>query len=156
MSNAYVNATTMMEHWDTPEENSSHNHAWLNSVAYFFRARLGGIVLDRVGAAHEVLVRPWPLGRGQLAWVRAAAPTPHGLVRSAWELRAGALELQVAVPPALSAVVDVPVANGTALVAACAQATAQPGTALVIGDRLWRRFSLPSDTACNFSSPNLI
>lgn len=47
--NNIVNATTMMEHWDTPMENDSHNHAWLNSVALFYRTRLLGIVPQTPG-----------------------------------------------------------------------------------------------------------
>jgi hypothetical protein len=35
--NTVINATTMFEHWTTPFENSSHNHAWFNSVALFYR-----------------------------------------------------------------------------------------------------------------------
>ena len=61
--NDVINATSMMEHWDTPMENSSHNHAWMNSVALFYRKYFAGLAPSAPGWS-EVRVRPWPLGKG--------------------------------------------------------------------------------------------
>lgn len=63
MNNAFQNATTMMEHWATPEEDTSHNHAWLNSVSLLFRARILGLrpVWNISALAWgQARVRPWP------------------------------------------------------------------------------------------------
>lgn len=63
LNNPIINATTMMEHWNTPEENTSHNHAWLNSVSLLFRSHVLGIspTLGPAGGGwRNVTVRPWP------------------------------------------------------------------------------------------------
>lgn len=64
LSNSYANATTMMEHWNTPAEDTSHNHAWLNSVSLLFRSRILGLSpvhgSARAGAWQRARVRPWP------------------------------------------------------------------------------------------------
>lgn len=80
-------ATTTLEHWDTPEEHDSWNHAWLNSVLEFMHSYIVGIRLpvDAVGA-DRVIVGPMPFGwrvLGNESWGFAPGQRPDPLTHAA-------------------------------------------------------------------------
>ena len=116
LRNDIITATAMMEHWNTPTDDSSHNHAWLNSVSLFYRSRLLGIMPTGAGWA-KIRVRPWLLGRANLTWARGSVSSIRGVVQSSWLLNpsTGAFQLNVSLPANLEAArVHVPVAGHAA------------------------------------------
>ena len=149
--NTIVNATAMMEHWNTPEENSSHNHAWMNSVALFYRSRLLGI-MPTAPAWASVRIRPWVLGRGKLTWARGVVSTVLGPIHSSWKIDlAGSFSLNVSLPANVNASVHVPTTAGATVHASCAAARRiEPSYSL--GGKIFAEFSLPFVEACSFSS----
>eukprot|EP00041_Stephanoeca_diplocostata_P037664 m.1434102 g.1434102 ORF g.1434102 m.1434102 type:complete len:1117 (+) comp25080_c0_seq44:281-3631(+) len=160
--NGIINATTMMEHWDTPMENDSHNHAWLNSVALFYRTRLLGIMPQSAGWS-TVRIRAWPLGRGRLTWATGSVGTVQGAISVAWNFSAAPTDvsstgsrdlrwyfLDVGVPPIVAVTVYIPVVNASTTPTHCREAV-EAGTEIV-GDRLWRRFTLRHVSSCWFRS----
>jgi hypothetical protein len=170
--NKFVNATTMMEHWDTMTENDSHNHAWLNSVALFYRSGLLGLAPVAPGWS-EIRVRPWPLAPGRLSWAAGHVRTPQGTIFVKWNASQIAIAedahtpkvlvppgrrfvLEVAPPANVRVYVHVPLPRQGAEVDCCAAATAMQQYEL--GARWWQIFTLhhfaarTMDAACEFST----
>ena len=111
-------AVSLWEHWNTGWESSSHNHAWLGSVAVFLRRVIGGIGpgpgalgFDRV-LLHPIPPRlPSPLSPALSA--NASYESVRGGVGTAWVLQAAgqggaAMELTVLLPPNVAATVELP------------------------------------------------
>ena len=163
-----MNATTMMEHWDTPSENDSHNHAWLNSVALFYRSGLLGLAPVAPGWS-EIRVRPWPLAAGRLSWAAGHVRTPHGTIFVKWNASTvdaahepkGPVSLgrqfvlEVAPPANVRVYVHVPLSRQGAKANGCNAAT--PAQQYELGGRWWQTFTLHHfaanlDAACKFST----
>ncbi|KAL2882219.1 hypothetical protein SGCOL_002487 [Colletotrichum sp. CLE4] len=107
-------ATTVWERWDSmledgtinPGEMTSFNHYALGSVANWMHAGIGGLSpLDAGWKSFRV--RP-QLG-GDLRYASLEFLSPHGLIRSRWEIWAdGRFALEVTVPLNTSAVIHLP------------------------------------------------
>ena len=164
--NQLVNASTMFEHWDTMTENDSHNHAWLNSVALFYRAWLLGLA-PVAPAWSEIRVRPWPLATGRLTWAAGHVRTPQGTIFVKWNVSRAQVAhgqvppdsrfvLEVAPPANVRVYVHVPLPRQGAQVHCCDAATAMQQYEL--GGRWWRMFTMhhfaasTTDGACKFST----
>jgi alpha-L-rhamnosidase len=153
--NQMVTATAMMEHWTTPTDDSSHNHAWMNSVALFYRSRLVGIAPTGPGWSH-VRVRPWLLGSANLTWARGVVDSVRGPVQSSWNLNpAGALTLNVSFPANINVAVHVPViglsAAENAVHTSCATAK-QVGAPYSLGGKFFVEYDASFLGACTFNS----
>ena len=149
--NPIINATAMMEHWTTPTDDSSHNHAWMNSVALFYRSRLLGIMPTAPGWA-RLRIRPWVLGHGALTWARGVVSTVRGPVRSSWRVGPdGSFSLNVSLPANINATVHVPTVAGATVHAGCAGAT-RAGPSYSLGGKEFVEFALPFVETCSFSS----
>jgi alpha-L-rhamnosidase len=105
-------ATTIWERWDgwTEEggfqtaEMNSFNHYSLGSVGRWLYEHVAGIRPARPGYEH-VVIAPEP---GELEWARATYRSVRGPIGSAWRRVGGALELEVSLPPNVTATVVLP------------------------------------------------
>ena len=159
LNNGYQNATTMFEHWGTPEENTSHNHAWLNSVSLLFRSHLLGLrpALEQGAAGFgHVVVQPWPVMPAAAAAFAGSLDTARGTVSVAWAMALEAdaqglhaLTLNVTAPPNVQVTVMVPFV-GAAPVARCPGAVALGTT--VDGGIAFASFDMSFLCACTFAS----
>ena len=158
IKNDIIKATAMMEHWNTPSDDSSHNHAWMNSVSLFYRSRLLGIMPTGPGWS-AVRIRPWLLGRGNLTWARGSVNSVRGVVRSSWVVNPanGRLLLNVSVPANLEVLsVHVPVAGPSVVknaVRACPGAKST-GPPYELGGKWFAEYDalLIGTATCTFSS----
>jgi alpha-L-rhamnosidase len=105
-------ATTIWERWDgwtedagfqTPTMNS-FNHYSLGSVGQWLYERVAGIRAGAPGYAH-VVIAPEP---GGLEWARAVHRSVRGPITSAWQQDRERFELQIEIPPNVTASVIVP------------------------------------------------
>ncbi|MBP8303739.1 MAG: glycoside hydrolase family 78 protein [Phycisphaerae bacterium] len=140
-------ATTMWERWDGIKSDGSFQDEGMNSFNHYAYGAIGqwlygvvaGIDLDpeQPGYRH-VLIRPQP--GGDLSFARAGLDTMLGTIRSAWQIEAGRMRIDVAIPPNAAATVWLPHAQGQAVTEAgqpLSQAegvasTAQEGQAVVV------------------------
>jgi alpha-L-rhamnosidase len=105
-------ATTIWERWDgwteehgfqTPQMNS-FNHYSLGSVGAWLYEHVAGIRSD--GPAYErVTIAPVP---GELEWARASYRSVRGEIASAWRRDGDGFELEVRIPPNVTATVVLP------------------------------------------------
>ncbi len=109
-----MGATTVWERWDSmlpdgtinPGQMTSFNHYALGAVADWMHRVIGGIAPLTPGYS-EVLIAPQP--GGGITWARASLDTRAGLVSVHWEQQSsGALDLDVDIPSAMSALVRLP------------------------------------------------
>jgi len=105
-------ATTIWERWDgwtedagfqTPTMNS-FNHYSLGSVGQWLYEYVAGIRAGAPGYAH-VVIAPEP---GGLEWARAVHRSVRGPITSAWQQDRERFELQIEIPPNVTATVIVP------------------------------------------------
>ena len=99
-------ATTIWERWDgwTPEKGfqdkgmNSFNHYAYGAVGDWLVSTVAGLQFDPEKPGYERIVfKPRP--GGSLTWAEASLKTPRGETSIRWELKDGALELDLAVPP---------------------------------------------------------
>ena len=100
-------ATTLWEDWDG---SFSLNHVMFGDISAWFYRVLAGIRPDpgAPGFKHIVFM---PHLLGDLEWVRASVPTPHGLVESAWKRGNDAVEFTFRIPANTRATVHLPCAG---------------------------------------------
>lgn len=113
-----MGASTVWERWDSlcpdgsvlPHEISlSFNHYALGAVADWLHRRVAGLALGAPGFRRlEICPQPG----GGLTRARARHRTPYGLAETAWSIVGEAFELEVVVPPNVSATVTVPFSDG--------------------------------------------
>jgi alpha-L-rhamnosidase len=109
-------ATTIWERWDGWTEDrgfqaaqmNSFNHYSLGSVGQWLYEYVAGIRAARPGYEH-VLIAPVP---GELEWARATYASVRGPITSAWRRAHGAFQLDVEVPPNVTATVVLPPGDG--------------------------------------------
>lgn len=108
-------ATTIWERWDgwTPEKGfqdknmNSFNHYAYGAVGAWMVRSVAGLEADpEVPGYRRVIFRPRP--GGTLTWAEAALDSPHGKVGIRWELREGALAVELTIPAGVEAVFDGP------------------------------------------------
>jgi alpha-L-rhamnosidase len=99
-----------------PGDMTSFNHYALGAVADWLHRTVAGLAPAAPGY-RRVAVRPRP--GGGLAHAEAVHDSPYGRIRVAWRRAAGRLDLDVTLPPGVTAVVELP-AGGLAPVAAAA------------------------------------
>jgi len=113
----YKGATTVWETWDCIKADGklrkgmSFNHYAFGAVGSWLYRYIAGIMLDEhnPGGKHFIL-SPHP--GGGLAEARATHQSPHGEVRSTWELHDGRMTYSVTVPANSTATVCLPDAAG--------------------------------------------
>jgi alpha-L-rhamnosidase len=109
-----MGATTIWERWDSmlpdgtinPGQMTSFNHYALGAVADWMHRTIGGIAPLEPGYS-RVLIAPQP--GGDIDWARSSLETRHGTVSVSWSRDGeGPMELDVAVPDGVTALVRLP------------------------------------------------
>jgi alpha-L-rhamnosidase len=109
-----MGATTTWERWDSllpdgsvnPGEMTSFNHYALGAVADWIHRTVGGIAPAEPGY-RALVIRPRP--GGGITWARATHRTPYGQVEVHWRQEDdGHLVVEVQIPPATTAILDLP------------------------------------------------
>jgi alpha-L-rhamnosidase len=109
-----MGATTIWERWDSmlpdgtinPGQMTSFNHYAFGAVAYWMHQIIGGIAPLEPGYS-RVLIAPQP--GGDIHWARSSLETRHGKIAVSWSRDDdGLIELDVAVPNGVTALVQLP------------------------------------------------
>ena len=109
-----MGATTIWERWDSmlpdgtinPGQMTSFNHYALGAVADWMHRSIGGIAPLEPGYS-RVLIAPQP--GGGIHWARSSLDTRHGKISVSWSRDDdGPIELDIAVPDGVTAVVQLP------------------------------------------------
>jgi alpha-L-rhamnosidase len=109
-----MGATTIWERWDSmlpdgtinPGQMTSFNHYALGAVADWMHRSIGGIAPLEPGYS-KVLIAPQP--GGELHWARSSLETRHGKISVSWSQDGeGPIELDVAIPDGVAALVQLP------------------------------------------------
>ena len=109
-----MGATTIWERWDSmladgtinPGQMTSFNHYALGAVADWMHRILGGIAPLEPGYS-RVLIAPQP--GGNIRWARSSLKTNHGTISVSWSQDGeGAIELDVALPHGVTALLRLP------------------------------------------------
>jgi alpha-L-rhamnosidase len=109
-----MGATTIWERWDSmlpdgtinPGQMTSFNHYALGAVADWMHRKTGGIAPIEPGYS-RVLIAPQP--GGGIQWARSSLETRHGRISVSWSRDDdGAIELDIAVPEGVTALVQLP------------------------------------------------
>ncbi|MFI5915840.1 family 78 glycoside hydrolase catalytic domain [Dactylosporangium sp. NPDC051541] len=108
-----MDATTIWERWDSllpdgsvnPGEMTSFNHYALGAVADWLHRTVAGLAPAAPGY-RRVLVRPRP--GGGLERAEAVHDSPYGRIQVAWRRSEHRLHVQVALPPGVTAQVQLP------------------------------------------------
>lgn len=102
-------ATSLTEAWDA-RRSSSQNHFMLGHITEWFYHDLAGIQPDPAGPGfRRVIIRPTPVG--DVSWVKARYDAARGPIGSAWKRDRGTFELDVEIPPNVTASVHLPSDN---------------------------------------------
>ena len=107
-----LGATTVWERWDSmlpdgsinPGEMTSFNHYAFGAIADWLHRTVGGVAPLEPGY-RRVLVAPRP-GPG-ITWANTSLDSRHGRVEVRWEIDAGRLTIDVALPDGVTGVLDV-------------------------------------------------
>jgi alpha-L-rhamnosidase len=109
-----MGATTIWERWDSllpdgtinPGQMTSFNHYAFGAVAYWMHQIIGGIAPLEPGYS-SVLIAPQP--GGDIRWARSSLDSRHGKISVSWSQdHDGPIELDVAVPEGVTALVQLP------------------------------------------------
>jgi alpha-L-rhamnosidase len=109
-----MGATTIWERWDSmlpdgtinPGQMTSFNHYALGAVADWLHRNVGGIAPLEPGYS-RVLIAPQP--GGEIHWARSSLETRHGKISVSWSQDDdGPIELDIAIPEGVTAVVELP------------------------------------------------
>ncbi|HTJ39375.1 MAG TPA: glycoside hydrolase family 78 protein [Dactylosporangium sp.] len=108
-----MGATTMWERWDSmlpdgtvnPGEMTSFNHYAFGAVADWLHRTVAGLAPAAPGY-RRVAVRPRP--GGGLEHAEAVHDSPYGRIRVAWRRAGGRLDVNVSLPPGVTARVELP------------------------------------------------
>jgi alpha-L-rhamnosidase len=108
-----MGATTVWERWDSmlpdgtvnPGEMTSFNHYAFGAVADWLHRRVAGLAPAAPGY-RRVAVRPRP--GGGLTRATATHDSPYGRIEVAWRRAGGRLDVDVMLPPGVTAVVELP------------------------------------------------
>ena len=99
-------ATSLTEAWDANPD-SSQNHFMLGHVEQWFYAGLAGIRVDPASPGlTRLIIAPQP--EGDVTWVKASWETFRGAVSVDWRVKDGVFQLEVAIPPGITAEVRLP------------------------------------------------
>ncbi len=120
-------ATTIWERWDGWVEGrgfqnpgmNSFNHYAIGAVGEWMWRVIAGINPDESAPGYKhVRIRPIP--GGGLTWARASYDSIRGRITSAWSIDGEGLSVDVALPPGVTATVEIPV-GGDAVIEECGQ-----------------------------------
>jgi alpha-L-rhamnosidase len=109
-----MGATTIWERWDSmlpdgtinPGQMTSFNHYALGAVADWMHRKIGGIAPLEPGYS-KVLIEPQP--GGDIRWAQSSLETRHGKISVSWSQDGeGTIELDVAIPDGVAALVQLP------------------------------------------------
>ena len=109
-----MGATTIWERWDSmlpdgtinPGQMTSFNHYAFGAVAYWMHQTIGGMAPLEPGYS-RVLIAPQP--GGDIRWARSSLESRHGKISVSWSQdHDGPIELDVAVPDGVTALVQLP------------------------------------------------
>jgi alpha-L-rhamnosidase len=102
-------ATTLWERWEnkTGGQMNSHNHPMMGSVGSWFYKYAVGIVPElRAPGFERFTIKPYIFD--ELTFVAGELNSIKGVIKSSWKKSAGAIELEVMIPPNSTATVYVP------------------------------------------------
>jgi alpha-L-rhamnosidase len=108
-----MGATTIWERWDSllpdgsvnPGEMTSFNHYAFGAVADWMHRTVAGLAPAAPGY-RRIAVRPRP--GGGLTHASAAHDSPYGRIEVGWRRAGGRLDVEVTVPPGVTAIVQLP------------------------------------------------
>jgi alpha-L-rhamnosidase len=130
-----MGATTIWERWDSmlpdgtinPGQMTSFNHYALGAVADWMHRILGGIAPLEPGYS-RVLIAPQP--GGDIRWARSSLETRHGKISVSWSQDSGgAIELDIAIPHGVTALLQLPGSQGHELGSGVHHLSSASGTA---------------------------
>jgi alpha-L-rhamnosidase len=103
--------TSMWERWDQdtrdPGMNGESQLILAGNLGAWFYQTLGGINCDsECPAFKHIILRPRPVG--DLKWVKTSFKSPHGTIRSDWNIEGETFHWQITVPPNTTATVHIP------------------------------------------------
>ncbi|MEK6194296.1 MAG: alpha-rhamnosidase, partial [Deltaproteobacteria bacterium] len=102
-------ATTMWEDW---KGKSSLNHIMFGDIDAWFYKHLAGINYDpETPGFKHIIVHPRPTG--DLTWAKAEHQSPHGLIKTSWNIKNKKFSLNVTIPVNTTATVYIPGKNIT-------------------------------------------
>ncbi|HWQ53961.1 MAG TPA: family 78 glycoside hydrolase catalytic domain [Bryobacteraceae bacterium] len=104
-------ATALAEAWDA-DPRSSQNHLMLGHIEQWFWAGLAGICPDpEAPGLSRIRIQPEPVG--DVKWVKASWETFRGTVAVDWKMVGGTFQMQLDVPPGITAEVRLPSGSKT-------------------------------------------
>ncbi len=97
-------ATTTWEHWNGAR---SRMHNCYNGIGAWFYHAVGGIRPDEAfpGYRRVIIAPQTPVG---ISWAKASKETPYGAVVVNWEIKDGALNMELMIPPGCTALLELP------------------------------------------------
>lgn len=111
-------ATSLTEEWDGPDPAKPHgsqNHLMLGSIEEWFYGSLGGMDLIRGrGTLEDIFIAPRP--EKGVDWVKAWTMHPCGRISVEWRRDAGRIQVEVSVPPNVTAHLQKPDGTEAAVV----------------------------------------
>ena len=122
-------ATSLTEAWDAARH-ASQNHFMLSQIIEWFFQDLAGLAPDPEAPGFgRVIVRPSPVG--DLMWAHASYASVRGPIEVQWRSINGRLTVRVTIPANSSALVQLPVAPGAAVMERGVPAASAPGVTSV-------------------------
>jgi alpha-L-rhamnosidase len=104
-------ATTLWENWNGAD--SRLHHMFSDVGAWFYKA-LAGLRPDPANPGFQsFILKPQPVS--DLTWVKASHLSPHGLIRSEWQIHDGRFIWDITVPVNTTATVYVPTTNAAGI-----------------------------------------
>ncbi len=118
-------ATSLTEAWDAGRS-SSQNHFMLGQLMEWFYHDVAGIICDPEGPGFKrVIIKPSVVG--DLAWAKGSYESIHGTIRSDWKRDGEAFELDITIPPGVTATVFLPASSASAITEGGAPAVSSQG-----------------------------
>ncbi|MCE5185439.1 MAG: glycoside hydrolase family 78 protein [Planctomycetaceae bacterium] len=101
--------TSMPEAWDA-NTGASMNHCMLGHIQQWFMGTVAGIRIDLASTGFErIVIAPEPVG--DLTWARGRYDSIRGTISASWKKSEGRFELEVSIPPNMTAEVRLPAAK---------------------------------------------
>ena len=108
-------ATTIWEHWDGikpdgsfwSDNMNSYNHYAYGAIGEWMYRYIAGLDMDETRAAYK-RIRIQPHIEGELTSASASFASSYGMIKSAWKITGGEVEVQVSVPANTTAQITLP------------------------------------------------
>jgi alpha-L-rhamnosidase len=114
-----MGATTIWERWDGIRADSSFQDKGMNSFNHYAYGAIGEWMYRKVAGIETDDQKPGyksfklePVPGGKFSFVKASFDSPHGEIRSGWEIRDGVINYTVKIPANTTADIRLPKAGG--------------------------------------------